>query len=322
MNLRPIAVSLFMLSLALPAWSVAGGGKSGAASSSWTVVPAQDCDNGIGALRELSISRDGSFVAALRHDVCLWRAKDGHRIKQLDFAQPVVFAGNLLLLGDKILDPVKLAVVGSNKLPNYGSESPDVFAVVGPSAAAVISDRKVVIYDWDTKTVRPGLGTGQCLSNQFVLDWDGYYDDQPLTIRWASIAPPARQGSFRLSKNGSAVPFALGGDRAVFVYGTGGETGNIEVWGIPEGRRFAKLPADTFTPLGMSPDGKTMATYENIVSEDYAYQVVIWNVAPLQVTARVRIKLASTPRAFRFDESARLLVVCGDNGECSFLRRQ
>jgi hypothetical protein len=323
MKLTLVAASLFWFALTPSAQSADRQGKAGASPGPWTVIPAQDCDNGIGALRELSVSRDGSFVAALRHDACLWRAKDGHRLKQLEFAQPVVFAGNLLFLGDKIFDPAKLAVVGTTKLPRYGTESADVFAVVGPTTAAIVTfdyKAKIQIYDWNTKVARPFPGTGHALSSKFVLGWDEYRDDGPPAVRWASIAEPTQQGSFRLSKNGRAVAVALGGDRAVFAYGHVSQ--DIEVWAIPEGRRLAKLPAGTPDTLGISPDGKTMATSEYIPSEGEEYWVVIWQVAPLRATARVRIKLTASPRAFRFDDTARTLVVCDDNGACVFLRRR
>jgi hypothetical protein len=144
MKLKLAVASLFLLALTPPARSADREGKAGTSPGPWTVVPAQDCDNGVGPLRELSISRDGTFVAALRHEACLWRAKDGHRMRQLDFAQPVVSAANLLFLGDKIFDPAKLAVVGTTKLPRYGSEETNLFAVVGPSSVAINSDRKVL----------------------------------------------------------------------------------------------------------------------------------------------------------------------------------
>jgi hypothetical protein len=310
---------LFLLALTPAAHPADGKGKAGAPSSSWTVVPAQDCDNGIGPFRELTISSDGTFVAALRHDACLWRAKDGHRIKQLDFAQPVVFAGNLLFHGDKIFDPTKLAVVGTNKLPRYGSDSRDVFAVVGPTSAAIQGfDRKVLIYDWNTKSARPFPGTGFALSSRFVVDADAWEDERPMTIRWTSIAAPSRQGSFRLSKNGEARLLHLGGDRAIFSYGM---SGGIEVWQIPEGRRVAALPADTIAPVGISPDGKTMATCQHVGEPDSNdYDVIIWNVDPLRKTAKIRVKLTNLPRELMFDDTARTLVVCDDSGACVFLR--
>jgi hypothetical protein len=111
---------------------------------------------------------------------------------------------------------------------------------------------------------------------------------------------------------------AIGGDRVILREGSDGE---IEIWGILESRRIASLPAGSSDTLGISPDGKTMATYENLNPDGEEYRVVIWNVDPLRKTSQVRVKLTDSPRELMFDEAAKTLVVCDDRGACAILRR-
>jgi hypothetical protein len=283
------------------------------------VVTAEDCDNGIGRVRELAVSQDGRFVAALRHDACLWRSKDGRRIKQFDFAQPLFLAGGLLFLGEKTFDPLNPGTISSNKAPHYDSESTDVFALIGPTSIAIKNnEQQVLIYDWKTKLTQAFPGTWKALSKNFVVDWDGWEEDRPLTIRWASILAPSQHGSFRLSRKGRAQLIGMGNDMAIFNYGSDNV---IDIWKLPEGRRVAVLPAGTNETLGIASNGKTMATYENLgpKGKDNEYRIVIWNVRPLKKTLQVRVKLSGLPHDFRFDDAAKTLVICDENGACVFL---
>lgn len=295
-------------------------------ASSWAVVHAEACDNGIGHVRELTVRADGKFVAASRHEACLWRARDGRKLKQLEWAQPIGFLGNLLFVGETAIDPEKLAAVGGDKVPRYQSERSDTFAIVGSTSVALLDvDLRVRIYDWSTKVARALPGKWRSLSNAYVVGWEEWEGDRPMTLAWAAIDSPARQGSFRLSKNGEAQVIGMGGSRAVVRYGVQDtDSLGIEIWDVPSGRRIAVLPAKTHGDLGMSPDGKTLATYDSLgpKAKDGEFDISIWDVQPLRKTAQIRVQFTAYPSHFRFDEAAKMLVVCDAEGECAILHRR
>jgi hypothetical protein len=321
-----LAVTLVLL-VALTGSANAKGRQTSASPSagSWTVVRAEDCDNGIGPVRELTVRADGKFVAASRHEACLWRASDGRKIKQLEWAQPLAFIGNLLFAGETAIDPEKLAPVGSDKLPGYQSEHADTFAIVDRTSVALLDVHgRARIYDWSTKVARDLPGRWASLSNAYVARCGEWDEDGPTTLAWASIDSPARQGSFRLSRNSAAVVIGMGGSRAVVRYGVQyTDSQAIEIWDVPTGRRIAILPAKTYADLGISPDGKALVTYDipGPKAKDGEIDLSIWDVQPLRKTAQLRVQLAAAPSHFRFDEAAKTLVVCDAEGACAIMHR-
>jgi hypothetical protein len=233
----------------------------------------------------------------------------------------VFLAGGLLFFGNKTFDPAKLMLIDENKVPSYDSESIDTLAIVSSSSIAVKNNnRDVLIYDWKKKQVLTIPGRWQALSRDYVIDWDGWEENLPLGIRWASIKTPSKKGSFKLSKNGNAQLIGMGADVAIFSYGFDKE---IEIRSIPDGRKICTLPANTNKTIGIAPDGKTLATYENMGAEatENEFRVVFWNIRPLRKLSQAIIKLTADPRDLRFNESAKALVVCDENGSCVFLRK-
>jgi hypothetical protein len=134
------------------------------------------------------------------------------------------------------------------------------------------------------------------------------------------MSAPAQRSSFVFSTKRGVDMRGMGGGRIAFHLSDYDET---QIWSLPEGRKLGGIPGPT-AGLELSPDGKAMATYEDLSrggKRNGRFRIVVWDVDRVRKVSQAEVKLDGDPSELRFDNAGNTLAVCNRKG-CAIMKRR